>query len=129
MFMGRSSRWARVAAAAALGIGPFGCEDAKPPTESSLAEAKVHGTVKAMGKLVTDGEVVFNPANRSRKDVSVRSTPIRKDGTYEITTLVGQNSIRIGGPPLEKNPQLGYGGLTYTVTSGDNTFNIELPSK
>ena len=55
--------------------------------------------------------------------------PIKNDGTYEITTLVGQNSIRIGGPPVHKNPQLGYAGLTYTVTSGDNTYDIELPSK
>ncbi len=56
-----------------------------------------------------------------------RTAAINKDGTYEITTLVGYNSVRVAGPPLEKDPQLGYAALRYEVRSGDNSFNIELP--
>ena len=128
--MRRERTWAGVALASTLTIGTWGCGgDPKPPVESSLAEAKVHGTVKAFGKPLTDGEIVFNPANISRKDVPVRTAAINKDGTYEVTTLVGKNSVRVAGPPLEKEPQLGYAALTCDVKSGDNSFDIELPPK
>lgn len=112
-------------------IAPWGCDGGggAPPVESSLAEAKVRGTVKARGKLVTNGEVSFNPANAARKDVPTRSAPISKDGTYEITTLVGRNAVRIAGPTVAKDPQLGYAGLTYEVKAGDNTYDIDLPAK
>ncbi len=126
--MRRERTWAGLALASTLTIAPWGCGgDSKPAVESSTAEAKVHGTVKARGKTVTGGEVVFNPANGARKDAAVRKAAIGKDGTYEITTLVGKNSVRISGPALEKDPQLGYAGLSYVVKSGDNTYDIELP--
>lgn len=126
--MRRERAWAGIALASTLTIAPWGCGgESKPAAESSMTEAKVHGTVKARGKPMTDGEVTFNPANYLRKDVPSRKAAIKKDGTYEVTTLVGRNSVGIGGPALEKDPQLGYAALAYDVKSGDNTFDIELP--
>ncbi len=107
--MRRERVWAGIAAATALMIAPSGCDGGgKPSVESSTAEAKVHGTVKARGKPVTGGEVVFNPANEARKGAPARTAPIGKDGAYEVTTLVGANSLTISGPAHEKDPQLGY---------------------
>jgi hypothetical protein len=113
--------------AAALVIALGGCED-KPTTEASQAEAKVTGTVKVHGKAMTSGEVTFNPQNYLRKDTQVRKAAIQKDGRYEITTLVGQNQVKVSGPEITKEPQLGYAGQTFDVKEGsDNVLNIELP--
>jgi hypothetical protein len=126
--MRRERTWAEIALASTLTIAAWGCDGGSAPSaEGSLTEAKVHGKVSARGKPVTEGEVVFNAANAARKDVPAHPAPINKDGTYEVTTLVGRNSVRISGPAVEKDPQLGYAALTYDVKSGDNTFDIELP--
>jgi hypothetical protein len=122
-------QWEIALVAAGL-VAPWGCDGGGAPSvESSRTEAKVHGSVKARGKSLTSGEVVFNPANSARPDAPSRTAPIGKDGTYEVTTLVGLNSVRVAGPPLEKDPQLGYAALRYDVKSGDNTFDVELPPK
>lgn len=127
--MRATRRWVGAALATGLLVAPWGCgTGGGTPVTSSTAEAKVHGTVKARDKLVTEGEVIFDPGNAAR-DVPTRSAPIRKDGTYEVTTLVGRNRVRIAGPPVEKDPQLGYAALTYEVGSGDNSFDIALPPK
>jgi hypothetical protein len=126
--MHRERTWAGVALSSTLAIAAWGCGGGSPPrAEGSLSEAKVHGKVLVRGQPLTEGEVVFNAANAARTDVPARPFPIKKDGTYEATTLVGRNSVRIAGPALEKDPQLGYAALTCDVKAGDNSYDIELP--
>jgi hypothetical protein len=113
--------------AAALVVALWGCGEDKPATESSTAEAKVTGKVMIRGKPMTSGELIFNPANYLRQNATARKAKINPDGTFEVTTLVGQNSVMISGPAITKEPQLGYGAQTIDVKEGDNTLNIELP--
>ncbi len=113
--------------AAILAVAIWGCGEDKPAAESSTAEAKVTGKVMIHGKPMTSGELRFNPQNYVRKDAQVRKATINKDGTYEVTTLVGQNAVSISGPEITKEPQLGYGAQTIDVKDGTNTLDIVLP--
>ncbi len=108
-----------------------GCGDGKPAVDSSTtAEGKVSGTVKIRGKAMKGGEITFNPANYQRKDAQPRTARIKEDGTYEITTLVGQNTVNVTGPEIIKEEELGYAALSVEVSSGNNApFNIDLPPK
>ena len=113
------------ATALMLSLVVGGCGEAGPPVESSKTEATVRGTVKVRGKLAAKGKVFFNPANARRKDVSIREVPIGTAGTYEITTLVGENGVSIGGTGLRGDT--GTDTTTFDVASGENTFDIEMP--
>jgi len=108
-----------------------GCGESKPAVDSSTtAEGKVTGTVKIRGKAMKGGEITFDPANYQRKDAPLKKAPIKEDGTYEITTLVGHNTINITGPEIQKEPALGYAALSVDVKNGSNPpFDIELPPK
>src|SRR5687768_16094135 len=78
-----------------------GCSGAGGPApSSSTAEGTVSGTVKVKGKSVGKGEISFDPANARRKDVSARTAPIGKDGTYTVKTLVGSNMVRVDAGAL-----------------------------
>lgn len=112
--------------AATLAMLMFGCGDAKPSVEASNAEAKVSGTVMIHGKPMSAGELIFNPSNYQRPEAETRKAAV-KEGKYEVTTLVGQNSVTIAGPEITKEPQLAYAPRTIEVQPGDNTLNIELP--
>ena len=83
---------------ALLGLGMLGC-DGKPSVETSTTEAKVKGTVTIKGKVATKGKVVFDPSNYKRKNESVRQADISADGTYEITTLIGPNTVKVARTP------------------------------
>jgi len=104
-----------------------GCGEDKPSVASSTQEAKVTGTVTIRGKPMKGGEIIFDPSNYQRKDAAKRTGKINGDGTYEVTTLVGHNSVTLQGPAITKEPNLGYAAQTIEVTSGSNTLNIELP--
>ncbi len=106
-------------------ISGSGCSDGKPPVSSSSTEAKVKGTVTIQGKRPTKGRVTFNPANYLRKTAMPRSAPIQEDGSYEVTTLLGENTITLEGTGYEK--VVGYLLLTFEVKDGENVFNIEVP--
>jgi hypothetical protein len=102
-----------------------GCGDGKPAVDTSTTEAKVTGKVTVKGKAATRGKVTLDPSNSSRKDVAARSSPIGKDGTYEVTTLVGANAVSVDGTG---DPAAGtYNTTTFDVQSGTNTLNLELP--
>lgn len=113
-------------AAATVAVSLWGCGDDRPAAEASRTEAKVTGTVKIHGKPMASGEITFNPANYQRADAEPRKAPI-KDGSYEITTLVGQNSVVVSGPEITKEPELGYSAQTVEVSASGSTLNIELP--
>lgn len=110
------------AVAATLG----GCGE-KPAVDTSTAEAKVTGSVTIKGKPMTAGEVRLDPSNYVRSDAAPRSGKINRDGSYEVTTLVGKNAVRVTGPAIDKNPEFGYSNLTVDVPAGGTTLNITLP--
>src|SRR5262249_44582738 len=93
---------------------------------SSMAEAKVSGTVKVGGKKATDGEVVFDPSNVNRK-VGSRRAKIGADGRYEATTLVGANTVTIAGKAAKDSPKAAYYSQPFDVQSGSNTLDIDAP--
>jgi hypothetical protein len=97
-----------------------------PPVSGAADEATVKGTVKILGKAVTKGEIVFNPSNVARKDAPSRSAKINADGSYSITTLIGDNRVSISGPELKKHPGLEYEELRCDVGRGETTFDVDL---
>jgi hypothetical protein len=124
----RVSRWwLRPAAATALSVAAWGCSDGTPPVDTSTAEAKVTGTVQVNGKPMTSGTVTLDPTNAARANAGGRTGEIKSDGTYEVTTLVGKNVVRVNGPEITKNPGLGYSNYTVDVPAGGTTYNIILP--
>jgi hypothetical protein len=123
----RVSRWwLAPAAATALSVATWGCSD-RPAVESSTAEAKVSGTVKVNGKPMTSGTVTLDPSNYARANAEPRIGAIKSDGTYEVTTLVGKNAVRVAGPEITRNPGLGYANETIDVPSSGVTHDIVLP--
>ncbi len=104
-------------------ISSWGCGGDVPGVSSSLTEAKVSGKVTIKGQPAKQGNVTFNPANVNRK-VGSRTAPI-KDGTYEITTLVGGNAVSVDGT---KDPAAGaYNTKNFDVPAGSSTLDLDLP--
>lgn len=101
--------------------GPSGGSDAT----SSMTEAQVKGVVTVDGKPARKGRITFNPANVNRK-VGLRTAKIQPDGTYEITTYVGQNLVSASHLGV-KNPRIEMAAKTFDVQPGPNSFNLELP--
>ena len=120
------SRWWLAPAATALSVAAWGC-GGSPSATSSTAEAKVTGTVKVNGKNMTSGKVTLDPSNYARENAGPRTGDIKSDGTYEVTTLVGKNSVRVSGPEITKKPELAYANETIDVPSGGMTHDIVLP--
>jgi hypothetical protein len=106
-----------------------GCGQGRPAVSTSMTEAVVQGKVVIRGKTVSRGEVVFDPANYRRKDVAVRRATVSKDGTYKITTLLGENSVRYEGPEVAVSRELDGTALSYEVKEGANQFDVVLPPK
>jgi hypothetical protein len=79
------------------------------------------------GKPLARVEIHFNPANVNRKTTSMATATTGTDGNYEVTTLVGQNIVTLGGRPLRKSAQLQYTTKTLDVREGENTFDVQLP--
>jgi hypothetical protein len=106
-----------------------GCDGigSAPDATSSKATGLVKGKVTVGGKPLAKAEVRFNASNVNRTDVPVVSAPIKDDGSYEVTTLVGQNQVSLTGPGVAKSPRLSYYSKTIDVKSGENEFDIVLP--
>jgi hypothetical protein len=107
----------------------WGCDGPRgtPAASSSMTLAKVKGRVTLRGKPLTKAEIQFNPANVNRKSAPTATAKIGNDGSYEITTLVGANTVTLGGRGIGKNVRLQYLAKTLDVKEGENTFNIPLP--
>jgi len=98
-----------------------------PAVATAMTEATVHGKVTVNGKPVKKGMVWFDPANYRRKDIAARSTEVSPEGTYSITTLIGENSVRYEGPATRGSRELDGAIQGFVVEEGDNTFDITLP--
>jgi hypothetical protein len=104
-----------------------GCGSGAPHAESSLTEATVTGRVTTQGKPITKGQVVFDPANVNRPREAARTAEIGPDGSYKVTTLIGDNrvTVAIPGRPMKKGTP--YVQQTCKVQAGENTFDITVP--
>ena len=117
-------RWAwLVAPSLALAIIPA-CGGGTPAASSSGDEVTVSGTVKAEGQPVAKGQIHFDPANVNRKDASARTVAIGPDGTYTITTLVGQNRIRVTDVAAKRNQS--FDEIGRDVRPGEGPLDINL---
>ncbi len=109
------------------GLLAAGCGSGAPYAESSLTEATVTGRVTSTGKPIAKGQVVFDPANVNRPRESARTAEIRKDGTYEVTTLIGENRVTVAIPGRTKKGGVPYVQQIFDVKAGSNTFDITVP--
>ena len=123
-FRGRAGR----GIAALVGLAVIaGCTET-PSTSSTDEKALIKGVVNFQGKPVKKGTITFDPSNVNRRMASAVTEPIKEDGSYAVTTLVGRNTVSFNLPGLgtAKN-KLNYSQVNYEVKSGENSFNIDLP--
>jgi hypothetical protein len=102
-----------------------GCGGSPPSVDSSDTEATVKGVVKINGTPAKGGELAFNPANYRRKDARERIAKIGDDGTYTVTTLTGENQVRLVGSAADKGGALQYQNRAVNVQPGDNTADFD----
>jgi len=129
MTLRRGGRRAASAGLLALlcGLTTGGCGSGAPYAESSRTEATVSGRVTIEDKPVTNGQVIFDPANVKRPKEPARIAEIRKDGTYEVTTLIGANRVTIAIPGRRAKAGAPYVQRICDVQSGSNSFDITIP--
>ncbi len=108
----------------ALTLASFGCGS---DATSSTAMGHVKGKVTLAGKPVSNVDLNFNPSNIHRKDAPIASATLQADGSYEVTTLSGQNQISLSGQSIAKTPRLSYFSKTIDVKTGENQLDIEIP--
>ena len=104
-----------------------GCGDGKPSVDTALTEATVSGTVKINGKTATKGTISFDPSNYQRKDAKPASALIGKDGSFTLTTLVGENAVSVSSPEINRDRKLSYNRQSIVVADGPNSITVELP--
>jgi hypothetical protein len=106
-----------------------GCGSGTPAVSGSLEEATVKGAVRIHGRPVNNGSVTFNCVNIKRPNTAPAHAAIRKDGTYEIKTLVGQNYVEVSCRELAspKNRVFADTQVPVMVEKGENAIDIDLP--
>jgi hypothetical protein len=104
-----------------------GCGSGAPFAESSRTEGTVSGRVTAQGKPVTKGQVIFDPSNVNRRTEPARTAEIRKDGTYELKTLIGANRVTVAIPGPRSKSGFPYIQRVCEVKPGTNTFDFTMP--
>lgn len=103
-----------------------GCGEGRPDVESSTEEAKVTGKVVIQGKAATGGKIIFDPSNVERKMARVTTADIGPDGTYSVSTLIGDNVVRVEGREAEKaGVQLDL--VPVDIKRGENQVDVTLP--
>lgn len=125
----RAAGWLALALTT-TGVGGCRFSDA-PPISGSLEEATVKGTVRVHGKPVTNGIVSFRTSNINRPNAPLKEAPIGKDGTYTVTTLVGENFIEVSCKELftPKNRSLLENEQMVNITSGASSLDIDIPQQ
>jgi hypothetical protein len=79
------------------------------------------------GKPVSKGQVIFDPANVNRPSEPARTAEIGKDGTFEVTTLIGANRVTVAIPARVTKKGVPYVQQVFHVQTGDNAFEITVP--
>jgi hypothetical protein len=118
-----------VGLAAVVLIPGWGCSGggATPSVSSATEEATVTGVVTVNGQPPAHGEITFDPTNINRPTASPRSVKVDTDGKYSVKTLVGENSVTVHGPTIDKDPGLSTNSRIVDVKPGTNSVPIELP--
>jgi len=100
-----------------------------PAVSSSKQEANVSGKVSLQGKPLNNGRVLFSPVNIKRADAQPRQAEIGKDGSYRVTTLIGDNLVQIDCKELQlpKNRAIADTERSVNVKSGDNVIDLKIP--
>ncbi|RUL88671.1 carboxypeptidase-like regulatory domain-containing protein [Tautonia sociabilis] len=119
-------RLGAMAAAALLSAGA-GCGGGRPDVDSAMEEVMVSGRVTIDGKPAAGSTITFDPSNVERRDAQARSTQINDDGTYTISTLIGQNRVSFSGGEIGKYPEIINGASMHELQRGENTLNFDLP--
>jgi hypothetical protein len=121
--------WQSVGMLLAAWFACYGCDASSgaPPASASAIQAKVKGKVTLKGKPLARMEIRFNPANIHRRDAPTAAAKIGDDGSYEVSTLVGENTVTLAGRTPRKQAQLPYTVKTIEVKKGDNTLDFVLP--
>lgn len=104
---GHPRRFHSFALAAVFGT-LLGCGSSDIPSQvsGSTEEAKIKGRVLVNGKPVKGGRLIFKVANANRPGAGSRTVQISPDGTYEVTTLVGQNYVETSGVKELDSPKM-----------------------
>lgn len=126
--MRRAEWWDGIVLAGLLAVAVAGCDGSgAPPASSSSEQAKVTGKVTEKGKPLAKIEVRFNAANINRKSAPTVTAMTGEDGSYTITSLVGQNSVTLGGAAASKNSRIAYFSKPVELKAGENTVDIDIP--
>jgi hypothetical protein len=97
------------------------------PLDTTTTEGTVKGTIKVRGKTMRGGSVTLDPTGGRKTVEGAKTFPVKDDGTFEGTTIIGKNRVRIGGPAITKEPTLGYASKEIEVKSGDNPVDLDFP--
>jgi hypothetical protein len=110
--------------------GGCGNPDA-PPVSGSMEEVALTGTVRVRGKPVNNGIITFRTANVHRPTAPTYEAKIDKDGTYKITTLVGENFISVTSKEMfgPRNRDLIENEQMVKIESSQGTLDIDIPPK
>ena len=103
-----------------------GCGPTQPGVKPvSKVEATITGKVTVAGAAVSKGKVTVSPPGPPFIE---NIAEIKPDGTYQVKTYVGENSISVVGT---ENPAAGdaYNKANFDVKEGANTIDLELPLK
>lgn len=119
--------------AAILLVAAVGCSSnpAASALTSSMEEATLHGTVRVKGKAVNNGTLSFRTAHVNRPNSPTKSVNINKDGSYSVTTVVGENYVEVTCKELNVKDAKKFRGTEQLimVQSGDNAADIEVPPR
>jgi hypothetical protein len=106
-----------------------GCDGSggAPPASSSAEQVKVKGKVTHQGKPLAKVEVRYNPANVNRKTAPTASATTGEDGSYELTTLLGENVISLNSSVARKDVKLTTFNKAVDLKPGDNSGDLDVP--
>ncbi len=109
--------------------GGCGGNPSASSVSGSTEEVTLKGTVRVRGKAVNNGRVTFRTSNINRPNAPMKDVEIGKDGSYAVTTLVGQNFVEVScketlGP---KNRDLIENEQMIVIQSGQSTLDIDIP--
>lgn len=104
-----------------------GCGGGPPAVDTSTTEATVSGKVTVRGEPAAGQTISFDPSNVQRKTELARSTETGDDGSYTVTTLLGQNQVTFSGSMFQ-DADLQYESISFDVQRGENTLDIDLPT-
>jgi hypothetical protein len=115
-------------ASVALLVATWGCGSDQPAGDSApQGEAKVTGKITVKGKAAKKGTVTFDPPYTNPPTGKSRVAEIKKDGTYEVTAQLGNNSVIVQGTGDPAAEGGSYNSTSFEVKSGSNVLDLDLP--